>query len=98
MLGIHDKGYSSLLISKTAMVPEEMQGHVYEISKLFTDEDHRREGSATALLKDIFTMADKEKKALALCPETLELQKWYARLGFVCIQAKPPVMVRMPNE
>lgn len=76
-------------------------GKLQELVGLHTDPEHRRQGYATELMKQVCDAADVERVVLVLRPEPFgdglqDLVPFYARFGFSVIQKKPVLMARMP--
>lgn len=90
---------------RVADLPAPIRGQVWEISHLYVAPEHRRQGEATRLLESICRQAN--RLGLALLVEARaygdtdmsqeQLQRFYAKHGFVSIQASPPLMARAPH-
>jgi hypothetical protein len=103
--GTRTNGPASLKVSFSQMVPPTQRGLVREVSAILCDQASRGKGHASDLLADVLRDADAARVTLLVVvepfadePMGLEaLSAWYARHGFVSIQASPRVMARMPQ-
>jgi ribosomal protein S18 acetylase RimI-like enzyme len=103
--GTRTNGPASLKVSYSQMVPAPLRGAVREISALECMPEHRKDGHATALMREAMRDADAARLTLVVvvkpygeCALTSDvLSAWYGRLGFVEIQAAPCVMARSPR-
>lgn len=87
--------------------PPEVQQVCRELTELYTLPEFRGQGKATELLENVCKEADDAGMSLLIhvkpyddCKmESVRLQSWYARLGFVVFQSKPEVlMCRVPKK
>lgn len=87
-------------------IPAEMQDGVREIARVWTDAEHRKQGYATELMKQVCEDADVDRKVLILTPRPYDsgagiskdkLIEWYKRFGFVVTQKTPVLMARAPT-
>lgn len=95
--------HASCRVVQNPELPSDME-RVREVVKVWTDEDHRKQGYATELMQDVCDEADVEGIVLILQPlpfgEGLDRDKlvtWYHRFGFVKTQNKPVLMARAPS-
>ena len=101
--GLVAMGHASLKL--TPMVGMEDKP-VLTISSLKTAPEHRQEGEATKLMREVCRRADMSQFILVLTPAKFdngplgdkELEAWYSRFGFERIQAKPVLMCREPKR
>ena len=104
--GIRSNGPASLRLSYSQMVPVSQRGLVREVSSVLCEPAHRKDGHASALLKEVMREADASRVTLMVIVKPYDaggmddenLSDWYHRLGFVEIQAKPRVMARSPKR
>lgn len=92
MDGLISNDYAKATVKASTTLP----AGVLEISNVFTEPAHRKEGYATELLKKITDAADESGTVLALICKA-DLTRWYARFGFTTIQQNPILMARMPQ-
>ncbi len=85
---------STLVLGQSKELPEYLRA-IVEISEVFTPEDKRHQGRATALLARTCAEADRAGVVLMLMPDG-DLEQWYAVFGFATIQNKPIIMARPP--
>ena len=95
--------YASLRLAMNPELPAHME-RVREVAKVWTDPEHRKQGYATELLKQVTEEADVLGFVLMLQPKEFgksnglkQLEHWYERFGFVKIQSKPVLMARAPT-
>lgn len=95
--------HASCVVVRNPELPAEMD-RVLEVSRVWTDPDHRKQGYATELLKSVCDEADAESIVLILQPKPFgqsgglkELERWYKRFGFVRTQDNPVLMARAPS-
>lgn len=97
-LGARKSGEASLRLARPGALPPHMRADIVEVRDLYTRLQSRRQGHASALLRDVAKDADKARILLLLAVEDGEdraaLVEMYARHGFVTIQAEPTLMVR----
>lgn len=102
--GLREFRQASLRLAVPEGLPEEMRPHVREIVSVHSG--NARKGQASALLYRVCAEADRASMTLmvqvgafgaenALSDEQLE--GWYARFGFLRIQAAPLLMARSPT-
>jgi ribosomal protein S18 acetylase RimI-like enzyme len=98
--------HASCDVKPNADLPEEMRESVLEISSVWTDPDHRKQGYATELMKAVCEEADMSNKVLILQPSPYDttsgvgkdkLIAWYKRFGFIVTQKTPVLMARAPS-
>lgn len=93
---------ASVKVGPSKMLPHHMQS-ILELSDLFVEPEHRNQGQATALMRQVCYEADKEKRLLVLMPESKgeltndQLEAFYCGFGFERIQDKPVLMCREPS-
>lgn len=82
-----------------------MRERVKEVSNVHVEAEQRRQGHASRLLQEVCSDADMAGIVLLLSPSpedegmTIDnLASWYARFGFVEIQAEPMLMARAPKQ
>lgn len=100
--GTRQHGPATLKLSHNTSVPAHMRGGLLEVSHVFTPEQHRGQGYASLLMQRVCVEADEAGKVLLLMPKPYDvvamdrdqLRDWYARFGFVPIQASPLIMAR----
>jgi N-acetylglutamate synthase-like GNAT family acetyltransferase len=98
--GPRTEGHSRLSLRPPTSLPFHMRKRVVELYGLETDPDYRRRGDATELMLTVCVEADMNKTFLFLAVvsnggmEQADLAAWYARFGFLPIQAKPLLMTR----
>ena len=103
--GARTNGPASLKVSFSQMVPVTQRGLVREVSAVLCAAEHRHDGHASALLKEVTREADASRTTLLVVVKPFDDQElsqeqlaaWYQRLGFVEIQARPCVMARSPR-
>jgi len=106
--GLRALGPASLKVTYITCVAPHLRGRLREITSVCVEPEHRRQGHGNALMGAILLEADAHGIALLVQVnpydnteddmDTDALAQWYARLGFVEIQAEPRLMVRMPEE
>lgn len=95
--------HSSAEVVRNASLPEDLS-EILEVVRVWTEPEHRNQGSASALMMEITRDADKSATVLLLKPApfgrvgVLDLVGWYGRFGFVVIQNKPVLMARQPQS
>jgi N-acetylglutamate synthase-like GNAT family acetyltransferase len=93
--------YSTAQVKPNQCLPPEMAS-VMEVLGVSTQPAHRKEGHASALMREVIRDADKTKTVLILSPRPfghiglLNLRSWYEKFGFVQIQQNPVLMARQP--
>ena len=106
MLGKYQHGKATCVLNRSVQVPSEMRNGIREISSLQTPAESRRNGDATQLLHSICEEADTQRIVLLLHAEPFgdsaldadQLESWYAKFGFMVIQAEPKLMARMVDS
>lgn len=97
-LGSRTSGEASARLARPGALPLHMRNTVVEIRDLYTPPQHRGQGHATALLREVMVDADKTRSLLLLmvedCPTHDALVAFYERREFVTIQRQPTIMVR----
>lgn len=95
--------HASCRVVQNPELPSDME-RVREVVKVWTDEEHRRQGYGTELIQAVCDEADVQGIVLILQPlpfgEGLDKDKliaWYSRFGFVKTQNKPVLMARAPS-
>lgn len=94
--------HSSAEVQPNRCLPPEM-AEVMEVLKVTTDLAHRKQGHASAVVREIVRDADKTGTVLILQPRPygtiglINLRGWYERFGFMQIQANPVLMARQPR-
>lgn len=95
--------HASCRVVHNPELPPEMD-RVREVVRVWTAEDHRRQGYATELIQAVCDEADILGVVLMLQPlpfgEGLskdKLMAWYSRFGFVKTQSNPVLMARAPS-
>jgi GNAT superfamily N-acetyltransferase len=104
--GTRSNGPASLKVSYSQMVPASSRGLVREVSSVLCEPEYRKDGHASALLKEVMREADASRVTLMVMVKPYDaggmdgaqLSGWYHRLGFVEIQAAPCVMARSPKR
>lgn len=99
--GTYTSGHASCKLRYSQAVPAHLRGRLLEVVKLHTPEQHRRKGHATKLIEKITRYADCDRITLLLmpkpfgesAPDVSELVAFYARFGFVELQAKPVLLL-----
>ena len=97
-------GKSSLVVNVAKALPQNMRGHVYEISNVRTAPQYRGQGEATALLLKTCNKADAAGKFLLVHVEpdsdspvdTQGLVNFYGGFGFKPFQASPALLMVRP--
>jgi predicted GNAT family N-acyltransferase len=89
-------GNASLHIGYPQIIAANQRGHAREITGFIVPEEHRGKGEGSALLQDVCEQADQDKLLLIITADTLRLASFYAKHGFVAIQANPILMARSP--
>ena len=99
--GLRTHGSASLRLSYSQVVASHLRGGLREVSHLTSAEP--RKGHATQLLRSVIDEADKTNITLMLTADPAEggmdlgaLTDWYTRLGFMTLQDKPRIMIRLP--
>ena len=92
--GTRTNGPASLRLSYSALVGANLRGMLRELTHLQVSEDARGQGHGSALMRDVCAEADQSRTVLMLTAESRRLAAWYARFGFMLIQAEPLLMVR----
>lgn len=103
MLGKYQHGQASCVLQRSVQIPADMRNGIRELSKLQTPIERRKNGDATQLLHAICEEADTQGIVLMLHVEPFgdpdmgvsQLEAWYAKFGFMLIQAEPKLMARM---
>ncbi len=99
--------YAKCRVSESQDLPQEMRFRVREVSKVWTDPDHRKNGYATELMKSVCEDADLENMVLMLGVRTFDhssgvgnskLIEWYKRFGFIVTQKEPIVLMARAPE
>jgi hypothetical protein len=98
MLGKYEYEGASCWLRMMADLPMQLRDGVRLVHGLKTAVGMQGRGMATKLLKNICEEADKDQRTLILMPDSVMLQKWYNKHGFVKVQDEPPLMVRQPSE
>jgi GNAT superfamily N-acetyltransferase len=95
--------HASCRVVQNPELPPEMD-RVREVVRVWTDEDHRRQGYGTELMQAVCDEADVLGVVLMLQPLPFgegvtkeKLMAWYSRFGFVKTQSKPVLMARAPS-
>jgi GNAT superfamily N-acetyltransferase len=94
--------HSSAEVQPNRCLPPEM-AEVMEVLRVTTDPAHRKQGHASALMREIVRDADKTETVLMLTPRPFGtiglicLRQWYEKFGFVQIQQNPVLMARQPQ-
>ncbi len=95
--------HANLSLAMNPELPAHME-RVREVVKVWTDPEHRKQGYATELLKQVTDEADVAGFVLMLQPKEFgksnglkQLEHWYERFGFVKIQGNPVLMARAPS-
>lgn len=100
MIGTVELGPASAELSINGSVRPHLRDRVRDLSHINVPEDKRRQGHATRLLEAICEQADVNQVALLLEVKSdgemtnEELKAWYAKHGFLDLQAEPCLMVR----
>lgn len=104
--GLRHEENAACFISICNALPVHMRPQTRELSKLDVPENLRKQGMATRLLTKVTEEADAHGITLILFPRPFgdeprmnvdQLEEFYTRrFGFIRIQAKPPMMARMP--
>lgn len=98
--------HAKCIVTESDEIPEEMRERIREVSQVWTDPDHRMQGYATELMKEVCEQADVENVVLMLQPRPYDsascinkekLIEWYKRFGFVITQKSPVLMARAPE-
>jgi hypothetical protein len=103
MNGKYQSGQATCVLQRPASLPVSMRDGIRELTKLHTPIAHRNKGEASQLLREVCEEADRQGIVLMLMPEPFDepdlgatqLEHWYARFGFMTIQAEPKLMARM---
>lgn len=84
-------------------LPDEVNARLKQLTHLFVDAEHRNQGHATALLKQLSKEADEAQIAILLQPGIYDgdmtdedLIAFYEKHGYATLQEKPHLMVRFP--
>lgn len=95
--------HASCKVTQNPDIPAHMD-RVREISSVWTDPEHRKQGFATELMKAVTDEADILGIVLILQPKEFgksdglkDLISWYKRFGFVKTQNNPVLMARAPE-
>jgi len=98
--------HASCKVTQNPDLPAHMD-RVREISRVWTDPKHRKQGFATELMKAVTDEADILGIVLILQPlnwgrsggirSPKDLEAWYKRFGFVKTQNNPVLMARAPE-
>lgn len=104
-IGTYEAGPASLHVGLSDALPEHLRSRVYEISAVYCDPDHRRQGYGTDLMRKACADADIAGITLLLSVDpgsdsdmTLtQLASWHAKFGFQIIQPAPMLMARQPK-
>lgn len=96
--------HARCIVARTDAVPEHMQERIREVSKVYTDAGHRKQGYGTQLMQQVCEFADLNNFVLILTPSPQantitkdKLMDWYKRFGFVKTQDSPVLMARAPS-
>lgn len=103
MLGKYQQGHATCELKRSTQIPTDMRDGIRELVKLETPVKHRGKGYASALLKSICDEADTQCIVLMLHVQPFgdydhsssQLEDFYAKFGFMVIQADPRLMARM---
>lgn len=103
--GTRQHGPATLKLSYNTTIPAHMRGNLFEVSHVFTPDQHRKQGYASLLMQKVCSEADENGKVLMLMPkpyqggemDKTQLADWYQRYGFEAIQARPLIMARRPG-
>lgn len=86
-------------------LPEEINTKLKFLSHLYVPAKHRKQGHATALMKQLAQEADEAQIAILLQPGIYEgkmqdkdLIKFYEKHGYATLQDEPHLMVRFPAK
>jgi len=99
--------HSRCVVSVSNDLPPEMRERVREVSRVWTDRDHRKNGYATELMKSVCEDADLENIVLMLGVRSFDsssvvgnqkLIEWYKRFGFVVTQKEPVILMARAPE
>lgn len=85
---------ATLVLGQSNELPQHLRA-IIEITQVFTPEDKRHQGRATALMMRTCAEADRDGLVLMLMPGD-GLDQWYAMFGFATIQNSPMIMARPP--
>lgn len=96
--------YASLRLAMNPELPAHMD-RVREVVNVWTDTEHRMQGYATELMKQVCEEADCENMILILQPKPFDkniskekLIAFYKRFNFVKTQENPVLMARAPEH
>lgn len=90
-------GNASCYIGYSQVTKPNQRGLLREITNFEVPEEHRGKGDGTELLKDICDQADERGIVLLIKADTIRLEIFYKRHGFITLQALPDIiMVRQP--
>ena len=99
--GTYTSGHASCKLRYSQAVPANLRGRLLEVTRLYTPEQHRGKGHAAKLIEKITRYADSDRITLLLMPkpygesalDVSELLQFYARFGFVELQAEPVLLL-----
>lgn len=94
--GTIELGNASIRVGYPQIIAPNQRGHARELTEFFVKEDHRGKGEGSVLLNEICEQADQGKLLLIIVADSLRLASFYARHGFIAIQANPILMARTP--
>lgn len=94
--GTIELGNASVRVGYPQIIAPNQRGHARELTEFFVSEEYRGKGEGSALLKEVCEQADQGKLMLIMIADSLRLASFYARHGFIAIQANPILMARTP--
>ena len=99
--GTYTSGHASCKLRYSQAAPAHLRGFMLEVTNLHTPTQHRGKGHATKLIAKLAKYADADRITLLLMPKPYgesaldvpALLQFYARFGFVELQAQPALLL-----